>query len=63
VSFDLLGTVVVLPLLLFADLGKHAQGALLNGIITGPPQQSHGGIFRRVSEAKQQLADLQQLVS
>jgi hypothetical protein len=48
--------------LAFAELSKCQESPLLNGLLDSNSPASHANIFKRVTDAKQQLVDLQKLV-
>jgi hypothetical protein len=45
-----------------ADVAKHVDGPLLKGVLDAGDQQNHANSFKHVTDARQQLVELQQLV-
>jgi cytochrome c2 len=44
------------------DIAKHADGPLLKGVLDAGDSQSHANTFKHVTDARQQLVELQELV-
>lgn len=47
---------------LCTDISKHQESDLLKGVLDVPAQHNHSSIFKRVTDARQQLTEIKGLV-